>query len=145
METFYSGSLKIEIEEDGTTPDNRERVKGTIITQDGRRWEFTDLASGCGGSRHGLIEMAASAITFGSNYTTHNRGEDTPEWAPPAELADAIDNERDHSPDPVPAGFPARGETDEDGTIYHGDSALVFDSLEWQAHWYAVMNGEVAP
>lgn len=35
--------------------------------------------------------MAASAVSFGSYYTTHNRGDDVPEWAPEAYLADAIE------------------------------------------------------
>jgi hypothetical protein len=36
--------------------------------------------------------MAMSAAAFGSYYTTHNRGDDTPDWAPPPEVADAIDD-----------------------------------------------------
>jgi hypothetical protein len=35
--------------------------------------------------------MAASAVSFGSYYTSHNRGDDCPDWAPPAAVADAID------------------------------------------------------
>ena len=36
-------------------------------------------------------EMASSAVAFASYYTSHNRGDETPDWAPPPELADAID------------------------------------------------------
>lgn len=35
-------------------------------------------------------EMAESAVGFASYYTTHNRGDDLPDWAPSAEVADAI-------------------------------------------------------
>jgi hypothetical protein len=35
--------------------------------------------------------MAQSAASFGSYYTTGNRGSDVPGWAPSAEVADAID------------------------------------------------------
>ena len=35
--------------------------------------------------------MAQSAVCFASYYTTHNRGDDAPEWAPPPEVADAIE------------------------------------------------------
>lgn len=34
--------------------------------------------------------MAAEAVGFASYYTTYNRGDDTPEWAPREETADAI-------------------------------------------------------
>lgn len=34
--------------------------------------------------------LAMSACSFGGYYTSDNRGDDLPEWAPPAETADAI-------------------------------------------------------
>lgn len=36
-------------------------------------------------------QMAASAVGFGGYFTTYNRGDDLPDWAPPAEVADAIE------------------------------------------------------
>jgi hypothetical protein len=72
---------------------------GSVCAPGRRCWSFTDLrppAVGFGGgvaydSPEAYDEMATSAVTFGSYYTSHNRGRDTPDWAPPAEIADAID------------------------------------------------------
>jgi hypothetical protein len=62
----------------------------------GYSWKFDELRAPAAGlpyaydSPEAYDKMAASAVTFGSYYTTHNRGSDTPDWAPPAEVADAI-------------------------------------------------------
>jgi hypothetical protein len=67
------------------------------VTANGHTWRFADLhAPRCGfqfayDSPRAYDEMARSATTFGSYYTTHNRGDDTPDWAPAPEVADAID------------------------------------------------------
>lgn len=61
-------------------------------------WKFTDLKCAPVGfgagvaydSHRALEKMAYSAVSFGSYYSTHNRGEDTPDWAPSADVADAI-------------------------------------------------------
>lgn len=42
-------------------------------------------------SSHAYDVMAASAASFGSYFTSRNRGRDTPDWAPPPDVADAID------------------------------------------------------
>lgn len=63
-------------------------------------WDFKDLhAPICGfgagvayDSREAYDAMAASAVSFGGYYATYNRGEDTPDWAPPADVADAIND-----------------------------------------------------
>jgi hypothetical protein len=36
--------------------------------------------------------MAVSIVGFLSYYTTHNRGDDLPDWAPPADFADALED-----------------------------------------------------
>ncbi len=61
-------------------------------------WRFADLCAPCGfgsgvayDSPEAYDAMAESAVSFGSYYTTHNRGGDVPDWAPPVEVADAID------------------------------------------------------
>lgn len=70
--------------------------RGTVRAGD-HSWHFEDLHAPRMGfsfaydSPEAYDEMARSAVSFGSYYTTHNRGDDTPEWAPPPEVADAID------------------------------------------------------
>jgi hypothetical protein len=145
--TYYSGSLKIELEQTGISKDGRDVFKGTIILTDGRRHDFDDLGSGCGGCGT-EISMAESAISFASYYSSDNRGDETPEWAPPGELASAIGDAADYTPDgshglKIPDGM-RTGETDEDESVYWGDLYTIFDSLESQAKWYARMNEEVS-
>lgn len=78
--------------------------RGTI-SAGGHVWRFADLYApriptaghvGSAGvaydSSAAYDEMAASAIAFASYYTSRNRGDDVPEWAPPAEVADAIES-----------------------------------------------------
>lgn len=73
----------------------RDDYHGTV-SADGRVWKFDGLRSpACGwsfasDSSEAYDQMAAHAVAFGSYYTTHNRGEDLPDWAPDAETADAI-------------------------------------------------------
>jgi len=58
-------------------------------------WHFSDLGVPGGykaaDSPDAYDAAASSAVGFGSYYTTHNRGDDTPEWAPDPETADAIE------------------------------------------------------
>ena len=60
-------------------------------------WKFGDLHAPRMGFRfaydspEAYDEMAQNAVSFGSYYTTHNRGDDVPDWAPPPEVADAIE------------------------------------------------------
>jgi len=142
--TYYSGSLKIELEQTGISKDGRDVFKGTIILADGRCHNFTDLGSGCGGC-HTEISMAESAISFASYYSSDNRGDDTPEWAPPGDLASAIGDAADYTPERsgIPDGM-RTGQTDEDESVYWGDLYTIFDSLESQTKWYARMAEEVS-
>lgn len=81
---------------------DRGDYAGTVCA--GRKcWRFEDLhapRSGFGRDQNGrgisydspraYDKMAESAVGFGSYYTTHNRGDDLPDWAPSANVADAI-------------------------------------------------------
>lgn len=61
-------------------------------------WAFEDLGAPSIGHGPGIgydspkayDSMAGHAVSFGSYYTSHNRGRDVPDWAPDPELADAI-------------------------------------------------------
>lgn len=81
---------------------NDDHTYSGRVSVGGRVWPFRDLkppqirTQGDGFGRgydapDAYDEMAASAVAFGSYYTTHNRGDDTPDWAPAPEVADAID------------------------------------------------------
>lgn len=69
--------------------------RGTV-TAGGHTWSFDRLMAPAAGmgvaydSPEAYDKMAASAVGFGSYYTTGNRGDDTPDWAPSAAVADAI-------------------------------------------------------
>lgn len=76
---------------------DRGDYAGTVCA--GRKcWRFNELRGPAIGFGRGVAydspkaydEMAESAVGFGSYYTTHNRG-DAPDWAPPADVADAIE------------------------------------------------------
>jgi len=82
---------------------DRGDYRGTVSVPYGRgkkrkSWRFSDLHAPRMGfgprigydSPRAYDEMAESAVGFGSYYTTHNRGDDVPDWAPSEELADAI-------------------------------------------------------
>ena len=71
--------------------------RGTV-SANGKTWRFSDLHAPAVGHGAGIAydsseaydSMAASAVAFGSYYSTGNRGDDCPDWAPPADVADAI-------------------------------------------------------
>lgn len=60
-------------------------------------WKFDSLYAPPAGFNFGYDSpqaydrMAEAAISFGSYYTSRNRKDDVPSWAPPPELADIID------------------------------------------------------
>jgi hypothetical protein len=94
MAKRYIGTATIRI-----TLHGNDTYRGTVSPGNGSpAWRFEDLrapAAGFGAHAHdssyAYDKMAASAVSFGSYYTTHNRGDDTPEWAPAPEVADAIE------------------------------------------------------
>lgn len=95
MARRYIGDAVISVEYEGTNfASNHDNYRGTI-TAYGKSWKFDKV--GIPGSRHAADsplaydKAAAAAVAFGSYYTTHNRGDDVPEWAPAPETADAID------------------------------------------------------
>lgn len=106
MARRYVGDAVVEIWYHGTAPSGGEEYRGRITTgKRGVYWDFDELFApkfGFGVDVYGdrlaydsakaYDEMAAAACDFGSYFTTHNRGEDVPEWAPSAEVADAIDH-----------------------------------------------------
>jgi hypothetical protein len=91
MAKRYIGDAVITIEYVGETPDGRGNYKGTVRVGK-HTWRFDELHSGVGGggdSPETYDDMAESAVSFASYYTTDNRYE-APEWVPPPEVADAI-------------------------------------------------------
>lgn len=91
---------------------DRGDYAGTITTPEGHRWRFEDLHApkvGFGAnvaydSPKAYDKMAEAAVSFGSYYTTMNRGDETPSWAPPAEVADAIEEAAIGAMDPEGRG-----------------------------------------
>lgn len=75
--------------------DDAGDYRGTVSAH-GHHWRFSNLHPPRAGfdfaydSPAAYDKMAASAVGFGGYYTTHNRGDDLPDWAPSAETADAI-------------------------------------------------------
>lgn len=95
MATRFIGDLEIRLRYDGRSADNRAKYIGYILLPNRQRYNFTDLQSGVGfdgTTADDLDEMAESAVGFATYYTTHNRGDDLPKWAPPAELADEMED-----------------------------------------------------
>ena len=124
MAKRYIGDAVITIEYVGETPDGRGNYKGTVRAGK-HTWRFDELHSGVGGggdSPEAYDEMAQSAVSFASYYTTHNRGDDAPEWAPPPEVADAIDvavgyAQRDNGEYEVRRS--PKGKVHEEGAVMH--------------------------
>lgn len=97
MAKRYIGEAIIEIKYVGTTRDGQEEYRGRVLTAFAR-WPFDSLYAPAFGFGSGIAydsataydRMAESAISFASYYTTDNRGDDVPDWAPMPETADAI-------------------------------------------------------
>jgi hypothetical protein len=94
MATRFIGDARITIRFDGYSPP-RMYYSGRVTV--GRvAWEFDDIGlseyvhKGAADSPEAFDAVAAAAVSFGSYWTTHNRGDDVPEWAPTPEVADAI-------------------------------------------------------
>jgi len=90
----YIGDLEVGLHYLGRSNDNRAKYCGYILLQDGQRYRFNNLCSGvgiAGTAAADYDDMAESAVGFASYYTTDNRGNDLPDWAPSADLADAIE------------------------------------------------------
>ncbi len=97
MATRYIGDAVVRIEYVGEE-DGRSMYKGTVRAGK-KTWRFSDLGSPVGGFRfasdhpRAYDAMAASAVAFGSYYTTDNRperGSDELRGMPSGAVADAI-------------------------------------------------------
>lgn len=101
MARRYIGDAVVEIRYHGTAPNGKEEYRGRITTgKRGLFWDFDSLFAPRFGFGAGVAydspkaydEMAEAACDFCSYYTKDNRGADVPDWAPPAEVADAIED-----------------------------------------------------
>jgi len=93
----YCGALVIEIRDEiGSDEYGRDKFRGRIVLPSGKTWNFSSLTCRGDASR-----AAEAAISFGSCYTSDNRGSDVPEWAPPPEIANEIDANQDYAPEGV--------------------------------------------
>jgi len=98
MAKRYIGDAVVTIKYVGTDRDGRDEYVGTIRVEN-YAWKFSSLYAPAVGFGAGVAydspaaydSMAKAAVSFGSYYTTCNRGDDVPDWAPDAETADAID------------------------------------------------------
>lgn len=94
MAVRYCGELTIRI----SFRDSGDYA-GTISHEGRHLWTFADLGApaigwgeGVGYDSPAAYDAAAEgAVAFGAYYTTHNRGDDVPGWAPKPENADLID------------------------------------------------------
>lgn len=98
MATRYIGDAVVKI----TYDDRTDAYKGTV-SAGGYTWRFDGLHNPPAGiftknrQRVGVDHplaydaAAASAVSFGSYFSSHNRGDDVPDWAPPPHVADAIE------------------------------------------------------
>jgi hypothetical protein len=96
MAKRYIGDATVDVRYVGESG-GRPQYAGRITLPGGRKWPFKDLGGPMSGggavdSPTTLSKMAASAVSFASYYTTHNRGDDVPDWAPPEDLADDIES-----------------------------------------------------
>ena len=94
MAKRYIGDAIIEIKYTGYIWGD-DTYEGRIIV-DVHVWKFFHLNAPRAGfafaydSPEAYDKMAESAVSFGSYYTSDNRGDDPPEWVPTPEIADAI-------------------------------------------------------
>jgi hypothetical protein len=111
MATRYSGNVTVRLKYTHESPDGRSVYAGSVTTKhSGKRysWRFDDLQSGVGGVSSGkgyayasdspeaYDEMARSALSFATYYTSMNRSDDEDEPGkgfPDGETADAFDAE----------------------------------------------------
>ena len=74
--------------------DGKRLFRGRIEVRQGNGgmfWEFVDLrVPGHGGINAVLDRAARDAVSFGSCWTSDNRGSELPDYAPSAEFADLL-------------------------------------------------------
>lgn len=99
MARRYIGNLKIYITYIGSARNGRDEYAGSVVAPNKQSWKFKSLYAPSIGLGTGVAydsstaydRMAQSAASFAAYYTTYNRGEGLPDWAPSADLADEID------------------------------------------------------
>lgn len=99
MAKRYIGDAVVTIKYHDATSTRQDDYRGTV-SAGGYSWRFDGLRAAPAGFGPGIgydspeayDEMAKSAVSFGGYYTTHNRGDDVPDWAPLPEVADAIND-----------------------------------------------------
>ncbi len=116
MATRYIGNARITVKFDGYRPPHLQ-YSGRIVVPMGSggkvSWPFSDLGiseyshPGPADSPEAFDAAAAAAADFGSYYTTHNRGDDVPDWAPAPEVADAIEDATAYATDEEGRGLHA--------------------------------------
>ena len=88
------GDALVILKPDGRTGDGRCRFKGEVHAG-GHRWAFQDLSFHGNCDAPKSFDRAAEEIVgFATNYDSLNRPDDPeelPDWAPSAEVADAIE------------------------------------------------------
>jgi hypothetical protein len=92
MAKRYIGDAIVTIAYDDVT----DSYVGSVKASDHARWKFRDLKAPvawniASDSSVAYDKMAQAAVSFASYYTTHNRGDDVPDWVPAPEIADAIE------------------------------------------------------
>ena len=96
MAKRYIGDAVITITYHDTAEDPRAADYRGTIQAGGHTWKFDGLHAPASGFRfaydspQAYDEMAVSAVGFATYYSWNNRGDDTPSWAPSADVADAI-------------------------------------------------------
>ena len=91
MAIRYCGDLKIDLQFVRFTHDGRAQFRGTVRTTNSKLvgvWPFENLCSGVGGGEQEFDKIASDAVGFATYYTSQNRGDDAPDWAPSPALAD---------------------------------------------------------
>lgn len=91
----FIGDCEVRLQYNGRSDDGRAKYFGYILLPDGQRYNFNDMCSAvgvAGTTAEDYDDMAEFAVCFSAYYTTHNRGDDLPDWAPSADLADDIED-----------------------------------------------------
>lgn len=95
---FQSGVVKVQIEYLGerySLGTYRAFYKGKVSVPGMKPWTFDDLSQAGRNDK----DAAASAISFAGYYTTYNRGDDVPDWAPASEFADEVSDGAEYEED----------------------------------------------
>lgn len=125
MATRYIGDARITVRYDGyspprmyysgriTVPVRVYDAVGNSVSIGKVSWDFTQVGlseysyRGAADAPEAFDQAAAAAVAFGAYFTTHNRGDDLPEWAPSADVADAIEDATSYATDEEGRGLHA--------------------------------------